>query len=419
MTTIDPRTKPRGDIFAQMRQQQMWDQISKIGAALMAAQPQGGPTPAHAEPNWAAAGQVLGQGSQRDPLNDMLKMAKLEQLERQQAQAQSLSDFVQSQFQQPSQGRARAGAGLDAHATGNLAAEGPIMPPTASQGGVMGQGGSIMSPPRTGVDPVMARALLAGGQPVKALEALRGEQMKPPTGFQWGPEGSLVPIPGYIEGRSKIAAAGADKISVEMKDIAEITAKVDAIKKLRASGDPQDAETADRIEMEMTFGGKPPEAYVKATSALGQAREALSSLYRNVQKGVSSITPEDRATLRQDVSDLTLAFADLMNRGANFTDTEQSLIRDTIGGDPTDIVSRLMRGDESYLRAFRKTGEMIERRGRELVGAYTQIPKKDHRFPWQPDIPNMSEDELLTLDPKRLSPADRKRLDKRLKDLGL
>lgn len=147
---------------------------------------------------------------------------------------------------------------------------------------------------------------------------------------------------------------------------------------------PAEQQEHDALVMRVRFGGKPPEAYVKARSSLGQAREALSGLYGLMQRGRDNpLDPGDRKVMGQYFSSLKLAFADLLNRGANFTDTEQALIGDVIGGDPNDLWNRFISGDKEFIGRLRTTANIIETRANALIEAYTKPHMSAHTYPWQ------------------------------------
>lgn len=172
------------------------------------------------------------------------------------------------------------------------------------------------------------------------------------------------------------------------KPVSEIQGMEESIlrnrQKFEETGDPKYARMADRIEMKLTFGGKPPESYVKARNSLGQAREGIAETYRLIQSGQgSSIKPTDRAKVAQSINKARLAYADMLNRGANFTETEQAMIDAMLGGDPNDIAMRALRGDQSYLDGLRQAGEALERRGQKMLKAFTDPTASEFEYPWQ------------------------------------
>lgn len=173
------------------------------------------------------------------------------------------------------------------------------------------------------------------------------------------------------------------------KEIGEAQQTIDAIARnqqlYEQTGNERYKRIADNLEMNMIFGGKPPESYVKARGSLNQAREGLSKVYNLVSSGKSAVLPSDRAALQQAFSQVKLAYADLTNRGANFTDTEQALIDSVIGGNPTDIVNRILRGDESYLRGFQDAAATIESRGQDLLSTFTEPGAGTFVYPWEQD----------------------------------
>ena len=150
---------------------------------------------------------------------------------------------------------------------------------------------------------------------------------------------------------------------------------------------PAQQKELNAIEMSVMFGGRaPPEGYVKARSSLQQARDAMNGLWQSLTGGRGAwdaLSPEKRAEAGQFFSSLKLAFADLLNRGANFTDTEQALIEDTIGGNPADLWNRFVSGDENYLSRLQTTATIIESRSAGLIASYTIPGLKDHSYPWE------------------------------------
>ena len=146
---------------------------------------------------------------------------------------------------------------------------------------------------------------------------------------------------------------------------------------------PEQEDEYNALRMRVRFGGKPPEAYVKARSSLGDARVALNNLYGLMQRGDDNpLKPSDRKRMGQHFSSLKLAFADLLNRGANFTDTEQALIGGVIGGDPNDLWNRFVSGDEAFRDRLKTTAKIIEARARGLIDSFTKPDLPDFTYAW-------------------------------------
>lgn len=214
-----------------------------------------------------------------------------------------------------------------------------------------------------------------------------------------GAEGPQSPLAKLQADRARaVAKHGEDSTQVRQIDariqkvtspqpLTEFEARAKRLQELEGKTDPASEQERDSIKMDMMFGGKPPEAYVKARANLETARTALSDIYRGVEKGVAGgigvFNPRERAQMEQSFSVLVLAFADLQNRGANFTDTEQQLIKGTIGGDPTSAINRIVKGDKLYLDRLRNTASIIEKRGQGLLDAYTKPHLEPFTYPWE------------------------------------
>ena len=176
----------------------------------------------------------------------------------------------------------------------------------------------------------------------------------------------------------------ADALAASQPETPEELEIVRLIEEYRKSGDPIKGKAADAMEMEMYFGGKPPEAYVKSRGALQSARVSTSNLYQLIRdKKDQLFKPDERAHVKQEADNLVLMFADLLNRGANFTETEQDLIKGMLGGDPLSTMGRTLRSRQSYLSRLQRVGEIIERRGEELIKSYTSPSTAKHTYPWQ------------------------------------
>lgn len=218
----------------------------------------------------------------------------------------------------------------------------------------------------------------------KQMQMEKETAPKLPTGFRLNAQGKPEVIPAYRDFSLEKARANKAQTTVNLpKKASEAEGMVAEIDRLRKAGGEQNVRMADAIEMRLKFGGKPPEAYVKAMGSIQNARAAGSELYQLLDRGASAWKPVDRARLDQAYSTLVLAKADLDNRGANFTDTEQALIGRAIGGNPTDVADRIIRGDDAYKELLRNAMEAIERRGKGLLRAYTTPGAGEYEYPWQ------------------------------------
>lgn len=208
-----------------------------------------------------------------------------------------------------------------------------------------------------------------------------------PSGYRVGADGQMQIDPGYLQGRAAIAQAGAPVTNVNLpKSVTEMQATLGEIERLRATGTPQDAAMADRLEMRVSFGGKPPESYIKAAGAVGRVRDGLSGVYAAITSGQADpLNLADRAGLQQMYDQAVLGYAELTNRGANFTESEQALIDSVLGGDPTNVFQRLLQGDNDFLRRYREAGEIIDRESKSLLTRYTRPPQVEHEWPWEGD----------------------------------
>ena len=129
-------------------------------------------------------------------------------------------------------------------------------------------------------------------------------------------------------------------------------------------------------------GGKPKLETAgerKAYRALQSARAGVTDLYDLVEGGTSPLTPQGRAKYKQVMNELTLTFADLKGRGANFTETEQTMIRESLGGDPVSLWTRYVVGDNTYKEKIRHAAGSIERESAILSGEFY----KEYEYPWQ------------------------------------
>lgn len=206
-----------------------------------------------------------------------------------------------------------------------------------------------------------------------------------------------------LQQKINLAREGKSSVSTTVnlpKDVTETQGMLNAIKEARASGDN---DLADRLEMKLTFGGNPPEAYVKARGALDSAREGLSQVYDLVSKGSSAILPADRAKVGQAFDQVVLGYAELTNRGANFTENEQRLINSVIGGDPNDAVMRILRGDKSYLETFKQAAKAIERRGGQLIKSYTEPGVGQYQYSWEREQPSGEQQNQPSQGPAQIS----------------
>ena len=237
-------------------------------------------------------------------------------------------------------------------------------------------------------------------------------------------------------------------VEVKMpKNVTEVDATVQQIERNRAlhkeTGDPKFARIADRLEMKLTFGGNPPAAYVKARGSLNDAREGIAETYRLIERGrANPLKPSDRAAVSQSVNKARLAYAEMLNRGANFTESEQQMIDAVLGGDPNDVVQRALRGDESYLSLLRNAGEALERRGQQMVRTFTSPGVGEFNYPWQGqpgaeaqtmeasaipapspaqgprDFSTMSLEDLSAIDPATMSEEELVRAAQRFEELA-
>ena len=159
------------------------------------------------------------------------------------------------------------------------------------------------------------------------------------------------------------------------------------ITQLRESGTPPDNALADRLELKLTFGEKPPEAYAKAMSSVPSARAAISDAYRLVKKhGISgAIKPTERAKLQQAWNALVGNMVTLEARGANLTGNEERIVNGILGGNPTDLFARGLRGDESFLQALQNAAKYVETRAASIVSAYTKPFSAQTDYPWEQD----------------------------------
>ena len=105
------------------------------------------------------------------------------------------------------------------------------------------------------------------------------------------------------------------------------------------------------------------------------AQEGLNGLYTLIEDGASTLSFEDRALMSQQFEAVRLAYAEMLGRGANFTETEQKMIEGVIGGDPNDIIMRALRGDKSYLKRLKIAAKGMERATSDMMGAFTTLPK--------------------------------------------
>lgn len=338
----------------QMRRMMMMQQLGNLGSGLMQA---GAPVP-FGQSRAGMFGRAIQQGMP-DPRQQMMMM-QMQQQAAQQKRKQELGQQI---------------------------------------AGMMGGGAGQISPAGGG-KPDYRKALqaaMAAGD-YNAVSAIQKQMQmeketvpKLPTGFRMGPQGEPEVIPAYRKYGLERARASKAQTTVNLpKKVSETEGMVAEIDRLRKAGSPQDMQMADALEMRLKFGGKPPEAYVKAMGSIQNARAAGSELYSLLDKGASAWRPVDRARLDQAYSTLVLAKADLDNRGANFTDTEQALIGRAIGGDPTDIADRIIRGDEAYKELLRNAMEAIERRGKGLLRAYTTPGAGEYKYPWQKGGPQQS-----------------------------
>ena len=159
------------------------------------------------------------------------------------------------------------------------------------------------------------------------------------------------------------------------------------IRELRESDTPDDNAIADRLELKLTFGEKPPEAYAKAMSSVPSARAAISDAYTLIkQHGITgALKPTERAKLKQAWNALVGNMVTLEARGANLTGNEERIIEGILGGKPTDLFARGIRGDESFLQALQNGAKYVETRAASIVSAYTKPFSSKTNYPWEQD----------------------------------
>ena len=130
-----------------------------------------------------------------------------------------------------------------------------------------------------------------------------------------------------------------------------------------------------------------------AYRSLKAARSGLTSLYTMVEEGLSPANLRDRAKYKQVMNDLVLTFATLKQRGANFTETEQVMIRETIGGDPNSFYNRYVVGDNTYKEKLQHLGKRIEEEAQALAGESYET----YEYPWMANtgMTDLSDEDLL------------------------
>lgn len=290
---------------------------------------------------------------------------------------------------------------------------------------------AMMPPPR----PAGTMALPAGVTPefMMALGPERGmaflaQQYKPQT-----PQKPFSTIGQLIADRNAGRISEADferemairsrpQTQINMpKQVSETQQTINAIREARANyaetGNEDQRRLADRLEMNLAFGGKPPESYIKARQSIGAAREGISEVYDLISRGEADPTnPKDRANVAQSLNKARLAYADILNRGANFTESEQAMIDSLLGGDPNDIINRTLRGDQSYLDALRDSAEALERRGQGLLESYMTPGLGQFQYSWEREQPKRSNEDLekaFDEDPSNLTMEELQELDRR------
>ena len=174
---------------------------------------------------------------------------------------------------------------------------------------------------------------------------------------------------------------------VDMGEINEFEARQATIDRYRAqfeqTGDPKFEQLANALEMQQIFpGGKAPQGYIDARTSIGQARKGIADTYTLIAEGTGPFSPTDRRKLSQSYKAAFSAFAKLSGAGANFTESEQRFINQILGGDPTDIFARILRGDQDFMAGLQQAGEIIELRGQELLDAYTNPRLPEFTPPW-------------------------------------
>ena len=293
-------------------------------------------------------------------------------LSKQQGQQQQ----QQQQAQTSAMGRLLAAA-QKARASGQnpMTAVNQVLQANQGQPGYAAAGGQFMQNYQQNLAKTLA-APTAAPQPPKTREVKKGNEI---VTQQWNPQSGT-----WTEIARSPRKAGIEVKNVLPKKVTEVQGTVEEIERLRAKGDPKSTKIADKLEMNLTFGGKPPVDYVKARGALGDAREGISETYRMIAAGQANpLSPKDRASVKQSINKARLAYAQMLNRGANFTESEQAMIDAILGGDPNDVINRALRGDQSYLDALERAGTSLERRGQQMIQAFTSPGVGTFDYPWQ------------------------------------
>ncbi len=298
-------------------------------------------------------------------------------------------------------------------------------------------GASLIDVPGGGTEPGQVQTSMmaplprtvAGGYPVEFLQMLRG--LEPSTAApllaqMYKPQKPQVPMSaiGKLQADREAGRISPEQydqaVAVMMKPLTQVNLPkqvsdtqqtVNAIlenrQKYDATGEERYKSIADKLEMELAFGGKPPESYIKARNSIQSAREGIGEVYSLISQGQADpLNFKDRAKVKQALSKAQLAYADMLNRGANFTESEQAMINAQLGGDPNDIIDRTLRGDQSYLEGLRMAGEALERRGAGLLESFTTPGIGTFQYPWQQQPQKRTQEDLdrrLSEDPDSLS----------------
>ena len=122
-------------------------------------------------------------------------------------------------------------------------------------------------------------------------------------------------------------------------------------------------------------------------AAVPSARGGISDAYRLIkQHGISgALKPTERAKLKQAWNALVGSMVTLEARGANLTGNEEKIVNGILGGDPTDLFARGLRGDESFLQALQNAAKYVETRAASIVDVYTKPFSAKTDYPWDQD----------------------------------
>ena len=184
-----------------------------------------------------------------------------------------------------------------------------------------------------------------------------------PIGTKMGPGGEVVSMPGaeaILRGRKK---AGAPRTYIDSRTYSKEQALIKLQKEYeaRAAAAPPGPERdslenkAAGIERQLVTGNRAIPAPIQAKLVdLGSATDAaskLAGLLANPNIKIWSMS--DRAEIAQQFQKLKLAYATLKGRGAHFTDSEQKMISELAGGDPTNWIALGIRGRADFVKKLR------------------------------------------------------------------